>query len=106
VGAFVDQAVLDKAKAGSDYFGYRYRILTGQGDNVAGGAHSYLVNDNMIAGFGLIAWPVRYGETGVHTFVVNNSGIVYEADLGEETEKLAAGINTFNPDDKWSIVND
>ncbi len=105
-GDFVDQAALDKAKAGKGYFGYRFRILTGQGSNIAGGAHSYVVNGNMIAGFGLIAWPVKYGETGVQTFVVNNSGIVYERDLGPGTEKIIAGIKSFNPDDKWSIANE
>jgi hypothetical protein len=105
-GEFVDQAALDKAKAGQGYFGYRFRILTAQGSNVAGGAHSYVVNGNMISGFALIAWPVEYGETGVQTFVVNNSGIVYERDLGPKTDKIVAGIKSFNPDDKWSIEND
>ena len=44
-----DQAALDKAKAGGGYYGYRFRILTGQGDNVAGGAYDYVINGNMIA---------------------------------------------------------
>ena len=73
-GDMVDEAALEKAKAGDGYFGYRYRILTGQGENVAGGRYDYVINGNMIAGFGLVAWPVRYGETGVHTFVVNQHG--------------------------------
>ena len=60
----------------------------------------------MIAGFALIAWPVKYGETGVNTFVVNQPGIVYEADLGPDTEKLAAGIKRFNPDDNWEVTGD
>ena len=67
-GDLVDQAALDKAKAGEGYFGYRFRILTGQGDNIAGGAYDYVINGNMIAGFALIAWPVKYGETGVQHF--------------------------------------
>ena len=105
-GSFVDQGALEKSKAGQGYFGYRYRILTGQGDNVAGGKYSYLVNDNLIAGFGLVAWPVKYAETGVNSFVVNNAGIVYEKDLGDETEKLAAEITEFSPDDSWAIAKD
>ncbi|MCO6420319.1 DUF2950 domain-containing protein [Sinorhizobium meliloti] len=55
---------------------------------------------------GLVAWPVRYGVTGVKTFVVNRNGIVYEADLGEDTEKTAAAIRTFNPNDYWAVVQD
>jgi len=105
-GDFVDQAALDKAKAGQGYFGYRFRILTGQGSNIAGGAHGYVVNGNMISGFALIAWPVKYGETGVQTFAVNNQGIVYQIDLGPQTEKAVTRIKNFNPDNKWSITND
>ena len=53
---------------GEGYFGYRFRILTGQGDRIAGGAYDYVINGNMIAGFALIAWPAKYAETGVNTF--------------------------------------
>lgn len=104
--AFENGAAAAKAKAGAGYFGYRYRILTGQGANIAGGRFDYVINGNMIAGFGLIAWPVRYGETGVHTFAVNANGTVYQADLGKKTEVIAAGITLFNPDDKWDVTDD
>ena len=96
-GDFADQAAIDKAKAGEGYFGYRFRILTQQGDNVAGGAYDYIINGNMIAGFALIAWPVKYAETGVNTFIVNQQGIVYQADLGADTEKLAGGRQALQP---------
>ncbi len=81
-GDGIDLAELDKSKAGEGYFGYKFRILTGQGDNIAGGAYDYVINGNMIAGFALIAWPAKYGETGVKTFAVNQHGVVYETDLG------------------------
>ncbi|MDK1385652.1 DUF2950 domain-containing protein [Sinorhizobium sp. 8-89] len=106
VGAAISEAVLEKTKAGEGYFGYRFRILTSQGDNIAGGKYDYVINDNMIAGFGLIAWPVKYAETGVNTFVVNQHGIVYEADLGPSTEAIVPFIDRFNPDDKWTVVAD
>ena len=104
--AFESDAVLSKAKAGAGYFGYHYRILTSQGPNIAGGKFDYIINGNMIAGFGLIAWPIRYGETGVHTFEVNANGTVYQADLGADTAKMAEGIKTFNPDDNWTVTSD
>lgn len=103
-GNFADAAALEKAKAGEGYFGYKFRILKGQGSNIAGGAYDYVINGHMIAGFGLVAWPVKYGETGVKTFVVNRDGIIYEADLGGDTEKIASQIKTFNPGDNWEIV--
>jgi hypothetical protein len=106
VGASLDQGALDKAKAGDGYFGYKFRILKRQGDNVAGGAHDYVVNGNMINGFALIAWPAKYGETGVSTFVVNQAGVVYERDFGADTTGIVSKIMTFNPSDKWELVED
>lgn len=104
--ALADGDALEKAKAGQGYHGYRYRILTGQGDNIAGGKYDYVINGNMIAGHALVAWPVKYGLTGVKTFLVNKNGIIYEADLGENTPEIASRIRTFNPNDEWDIVQD
>jgi len=105
-GDFINHAALDKAKKGDGYFGYRFRILNGQGKNIAGGAYNYVINGNMIAGFALLAWPVKYAETGVHTFAVNHQGIVYQADLGPKTEAVAGAIKQFNPGDKWQLTDD
>jgi Protein of unknown function (DUF2950) len=98
-------ALVAKAQPGDGpdhgYFGYRFRMLYGQGAAAPGGAYSYLVNNRMIGGFGVIAWPVTYGETGVMTFIVSQSGDVYEQDLGPETAQRAAAITLFNPDKGW-----
>lgn len=102
----IDQAALGKARAGDGYFGYYYRILKRQGGNVAGGKYNYVINGNMIGGFALIAWPARYAETGVNTFVVNQAGIVYEKDFGVDTANIVAGIKSFNPDQRWQVVED
>ncbi|ULJ76059.1 DUF2950 domain-containing protein [Rhizobium gallicum] len=106
VGDAINEAAFEKARAGDGYFGYRFRILTSQGDDIAGGKYDYVINGNMIAGFGLIAWPVKYAETGVKTFVVNQQGIVYETDLGPSTEAIVPFIDGFDPDDKWNVVAD
>ncbi len=102
----LDPDALEKAKSGDGYFGYKFRILTRQGANVAGGAYDYLINGNMIGGFALIGWPAKYGETGTSTFVVNQAGVVYEKDFGVDTENIVAKIKTFNPDDNWDLVED
>ena len=86
---------------GEPYHGYRYRILTAQGSHASGGARSYILGKRMSGGFGLVAWPAAYGETGVMTFIVNHDGVVYEKDLGDDTENAVAGITTFDPDDTW-----
>ena len=105
IGPQLSEAELaTSAKRG--YFGYRYRVLTRQGSHVAGGAYDYVINGNMIAGFGVIATPVEYDRTGVMTFTVNQHGTVYEKDLGPNSAKIAAAINTFDPDDSWELVTD
>ena len=93
------------AKEGDGYFGYHYRLLYGQGPAAQGGEYSYLVKDRMIGGFGAIAWPVRYGETGVMTFIVNQAGQVYEQDLGPDTSQRVSTLNIFNPDKGWEKVS-
>jgi hypothetical protein len=102
----LDQSELDDAAKGDGYFGYKYKILASQGDNIAGGAYDYVINGNMIGGFALLAWPAKYGETGVKTFAVNQSGIVYETDLGPATEAIVKYIDRFNPDESWDVVAD
>jgi Protein of unknown function (DUF2950) len=102
----LDPDALAKAKSGDGYFGYKFRILTKQGANVAGGAYDYLINGNMIGGFALIGWPAKYGETGVSTFMVNQAGVVYERDFGVDTENIVSKIKTFNPDNNWDLVED
>lgn len=95
-----------KAQAGSStpdgHYGYNFRLLYAQGPAAPGGARDYLVGDRMIGGFGVIAWPLRYGETGVMTFIVSQSGDVYQRDLGPETAQRAAAIVVFNPDKDWT----
>lgn len=83
------------------HYGYYFRLLYGQGAAAPGGTRDYIVNGRMIGGFGAIAWPVRYGVTGVMTFIVDYKGEVYQQDLGPETAQKAGMINTFNPDKGW-----
>lgn len=89
------------AKPGQGYHGYRFRILTGQGPKAPGGWRSYMIGPRMVSGFALLAWPVKYGTTGVMSFMVNQSGVVYERDLGPKTAAAAAAIELFHPDQGW-----
>jgi hypothetical protein len=84
------------------YHGYLFRILTAQGKDAPGGAEVYVVNGRMIGGFGLVATPARYGNSGVKTFIVNQDGIVYEKDLGPESMLIGGTMRVFNPDSTWS----
>jgi len=86
---------------GGGYHGYFYRILRSQGNSAKGGAYSYMLGDKMRAGFALIAWPEEYGETGVMSFMVSHSGIVYEQNLGPDGAEIAAEMTSYNPDEGW-----
>ena len=91
-------------KVGDPYYGYYFRILTGQGNRVPGGRYSYVINGNMIAGFALVAFPAEYGNTGVMTFLVSHHGKVYQKDLGPRTAAIAKAMQEYNPDATWTEV--
>jgi len=86
------------------WHGYHYRILTAQGQSAPRGAYAYALGDNMSRGFALVAWPARYGDTGVMTFMVSHDGEVFEKDLGPEGDKLALTMAAFDPDSSWQQV--
>jgi hypothetical protein len=86
------------------YHGYYYRILTAQGKSAPDGAYEYLVRGNMIGGFALVAYPAKYGSSGIMTFIVNHDGVVYQKNLGKSTEKTAMAMKLFNPDQTWKKV--
>jgi len=92
--------------AGEGYHGYHYRILTSQGPSAPGGAYAYIVGGRMRNGFAIVAWPVKYGETGVMTFMTSHDGEVFQKDLGKDTDKVVESIKTFDPDSSWSEVKD
>lgn len=94
-----------KRKAGAaPYHGYVFRILTSQGKGAEGGARDYIVRGRMIGGFGMIATPAEYGNSGVKTFIVNQDEQVFEKDLGDDTARMARRIDSFNPDSSWSAI--
>jgi hypothetical protein len=88
------------------YRGYYFKVLTAQGPHVSRGEMSYLENGRMTKGFGLIAWPSDYGSTGIMTFVVDKSGIVYQKDLGRKTAQIAGAYSAYDPDETWTPVSD
>ena len=60
----------------------------------------------MLGGFGLVATPAEYGNSGVMTFIVNQDGILFQKDLGRDTSELAPAMRSFNPDGSWAKVSD
>lgn len=86
------------------YHGYCFRILTAQGANAPGGAMDYMVKGKLIGGFAIVAWPADYENSGVMTFIMNHEGVVYQRDLGADTEKTAASMTAYDPGAEWKKV--
>jgi hypothetical protein len=86
------------------YHGYFFKILTRQGAHAPGGKYSYIINGNMIAGYALVAYPDKWSNSGVMTFIVNQQGRVYQKNLGPNTVKLASAMTEYNPDPTWKRV--
>jgi ribosomal protein L34 len=84
------------------YHGYYYRILTRQGKAAPGGARNYFVRGKLIGGFAVLAYPARYRASGVMTFVVSDTGAIYQKNLGPDTRGAAESIMAFDPDETWN----
>ncbi len=73
------------------FYGYRYRVIAPP--------------PGSDAKFAFVAWPARYGETGVHSFMLDSERRFYERDLGKGTAARAGAIRTFSPEG-WERVAD
>jgi len=105
VSTAVERGELKQPGTGSrqPYRGYFYKVLTRQGPAAPGGQKNYVNADgNMTAGFALLAWPADYGRSGVMSFMIAKDNVVYQADLGKNTQQVAQSITAFDPDSKWT----
>lgn len=109
IGPLVASAVAEgyhKGQAGppTPYRGFLFRVLTSQGKGAPGGAKNYIVDGKMTGGFAFVAYPAEYRSSAVMTFIVGADGVVYQKDLGEKTETLAAAMKEYSPDQSWQRV--
>ncbi|KWR83764.1 DUF2950 domain-containing protein [Cupriavidus sp. IDO] len=101
--AFRDAGTRNASKEG--YHGYHYKLLSSQGSHSDGGTLNYVVDGKLFGGFAVMAWPVRYGDTGVMSFIVSHKGQVYERDLGTNSATKAAATTSFDPAPGWRKVS-
>ena len=86
------------------FHGYYFRTLKAQGPAAPMGEMKFVVNGVMIGGFALVAAPATYRVTGVKTFIVSSTGIVYQKDLGPSTLDQFHLMERYNPDKTWTPV--
>src|SRR5262245_16164546 len=102
VGDFLDDLVKN-ADPEQTVWGYRWKMLKGQGAKAPGGAYAYIINGHQVAGYAFVATPAAYKKTGVMTFVVNSNGKIWEKDLGEQGPDLVKAMELYEPDDTWDL---
>lgn len=111
IGTFMAAAAAAGYKFGEEaydpqpYLGYFYKILTKQGPSAPGGELDFVINGNMVAGHALLAYPAAYEETGVISFMIGESGVLYEADLGPDTAAIAEKMEAFDPEKRWYVLD-
>lgn len=88
------------------YHGYFYKLLLRQGPHAPGGARDYVVKGRMIGGFAVVAYPAKWNDSGVMTFIVDQDGIVLERNLGPDTARVAAHMTRYDPDPAWKAAAD
>lgn len=91
---------------GAPYEGYYFKVLKGQGPAAPLGEIDFLVEGVMIGGFALAAAPAQYGVTGIQTFIVSHDGIVYQKNLGSDTDAVFKSMERYNPDKTWKRAED
>ncbi|MBV8405159.1 MAG: DUF2950 domain-containing protein [Gammaproteobacteria bacterium] len=107
IGEKIAQAIAQGYDVKADpYHGYFFKVLKSQGPAAPLGAMDYVIGGVMIGGFALVAAPAEYGETGLKTFMVSHTGVVYEKDLGPATLEEFQKMERFNPDKTWTPVAD
>jgi len=82
--------------------GYYFRMLTRQSDTSKGGAKDYIQNGKMTGGFAVLAWPAKYRDSGIMTFMVGQDGVVRENDLGDKTPDAPTVVTGYDPG--WTVV--
>ena len=81
----------------SPFHGYYFRMVT---ENSAAGSNNGMSGGRKTGALALVAYPADYRSSGVMTFIVTKTGIVYEKDLGSKTPTVAKDLQR-GPDSSW-----
>ena len=84
--------------------GYLVKVLERQAAGAPGGAMEYRVDGRLVKGWAVVLYPAEYDVTGIMSFLVSNAGIIYQKDLGEDTQKMIDTMTAFDPSNGWTTV--
>jgi hypothetical protein len=88
------------------FHGYQFLMLKRQGSHAQGGAKEYVVDGKMVGGFAFVAYPAEYGNSGIMTFIINQDRILFQKDLGKDTNATATAMTEFDPGEGWTPVEE
>jgi hypothetical protein len=107
VAKAIAEGYIGNKNAGPQPFhGYYFKILTRQGKAAAGGKMNYMDHGHLTKGFAVVAYPAHWDQSGIMTFIVNQTGQIYQRNLGEKTTRIIGEMNEYNPDAEWTLVNE
>lgn len=87
----------DPGNQSAPFHGYYFRIVTG---NTAAETNRRVAGSGKTGALALVAYPADYRSSGVMTFMVTKSGLVFEKDLGSKTTTVARDLKR-GPDSSW-----
>ncbi|MBN8597635.1 MAG: DUF2950 family protein [Planctomycetes bacterium] len=105
LGPVMAAAVSENGSDSYPFYGYYFRPLLKQGPSAVGGAMDYSENGRLVKGIAGVAFPADYGTSGIMTFLFSMDGVVYQKDLGPETQSLARSMQEFDPGEGWTPVD-
>ncbi|HEY3320500.1 MAG TPA: DUF2950 family protein [Planctomycetota bacterium] len=79
--------------------GYVFTILTRQGAPLR--TINYVVKNRMTLGYGLCTIPASYDGTGRNSFLIGNTGTIYQKDRGVIGTSF---MSLFNPNSTWMVT--
>jgi hypothetical protein len=97
-----EEGLTVKPGAAQPFYGYYFHRLDSQGAAAKGGAKPFVVNGKATSGFAYVAYPAKYDDTGVQTFIVSQDRVIYQKNLGKDTVTSAKAMTEFNPDSTWT----
>ena len=81
--------------------GYLFRMLKAPGRAHAQSVSQSSADSGDASGFAFVAYPAKYRDSGVMTFIVDQSGVVYEKDLGPHSAEIAKAMTHYRRDATW-----
>lgn len=106
IGPVMAAAVSGNGADSYPFYGYFFRALLKQGPSAVGGKMDYSENGRLVKGIAGVAFPAEYGQSGIMTFIFSMDGVVYQRDLGPETASIARAMETFDPSEGWTPVQE